>query len=447
MKRMVVVGAGLVGALFSVLLARRGYGVDVYELRPDVRKSDFARDRSINLTLCDRGLKVLDSVGVGDAVRDISVPVYGRMMHDVNGDRTFQPYGNEQEAIYSISRNDLNKTLLDFAERQHEINFHFNEKCLAIDLNSPSIKLQNTQTGSITEVRAQRIFGSDGAHSAVRHRLQKTTRFNYAQQYWVQGYKELMVPAAVAGGWASEKNVLHIWPRGDYMLIGFPNFDGSFTCSLHIPFEGEPSYASLKTESDVLNFFAASFPDALPLMPNLLADFFTHPPNSMVTIKCSPWSFQDKVTLIGDAAHAIYPSYGQGANAGFEDCAVLSRCMELYGEDWTTIFAEYERERKPNTDAIADLCVEHFGELRDLVGTHSFLLRKKIERRINQRHPEKFKDLYSMITFTSLPYTEALRIDREQRVITDRLSAIEGIEEKLDSPEINSVIDGLMLTR
>jgi kynurenine 3-monooxygenase len=446
MERMVVVGGGLVGTLLSVVLAKRGYAVDVYDLRPDPRRAHLVSTRSINLTLCDRGFKALDWAGVGEAVRAVCVPAYGRMIHDVQGRRTFQPYGNRREAIYSVSRNDLNRTLLDFAERQHGINFNFNQKCLGLDPSTAAAQFRHAETGEVTEVRARVIFGADGAHSAVRYRLQRTDRFNYSQEYWRQGYKELLVRAS-AGGWAAEKNVLHIWPRGHFMLIGFPNLDGSLTCSLHIPFEGEPSYASLRSEADLLRFFGESFPDALPLMPNLVEDFLTHPPTSMVTIKCSPWSFEDKVLLVGDAAHAIFPSYGQGANAGFEDCQTLHRCMEEHGDDWRAVFADYEARRKPNTDAIADLCVEHFSELRDLVGSPSFLLRKEIERRINQLYPESFKDLYSMITFTCLPYTEALRIDREQRVITDRLMGVPGVEGKLNSPELTGLIHELMGAR
>lgn len=447
MQQIAIVGAGLIGPLLSVLLAKEGYAVSVYDQGPHGREATPAESRSINLTLCERGLRVLDNLGVGDAVRSLAVPAYGRLIHSVDGDLAYQPYGNNKEAIYSVSRRDLSIALLDFAQQNFGIEFHFNEKCTGVDLATATLETTNRKTGNVARHQTSRIFACDGAYSAVRLQLQKVNRFNYSQQYWEQGYKELSVPATATGDWVSEKNVLHIWPRGHYMLIGFPNLDGSFTCSLHIPFEGEISFDSIRTEADLFSLFESVFPDALPHMPKLGADFFANPPNSMVTIKCLPWAFQDKVVLIGDAAHAIYPSYGQGANAGFEDCAVIYECIQKYGENWKAIFNEYERRRKPNTDAIADLCVEHFIELRDLVADRRFLLKKEIERKINRMYPEEYKDLYSMITFTCMPYAEALRIDREQRAIVERVMNIEKIEDRLNSTEVERLIAELIQAR
>lgn len=445
-ESIVIIGGGLVGCVLAVCLAERGYGVDVYERSPDVRRSDLNAGKSINITLCDRGLKALDEVGAGDLARRIAVPAYGRLMHGVDGALAFQPYGNSGEAIHSVSRNELNRVLLDFAAGRPGIRFFFEQKCVGIDLAAKTVELKDLATGKTVRQRADRIIGADGAHSAVRLHLQRKSRFNYSQQYWQQGYKELVVPASSDAGWTAEKNVLHIWPRGDYMLIGFPNNDGSFTCALHLPFEGEPSFESLKTEADLLSFFKQTFPDVVGSMNNLVEDFFTHPPGFMVTVKCSPWSFGDAALLVGDAAHAIYPSYGQGANAGFEDCTTLARCLDESGGDWRATFEEYERRRRPNTDAIADLCVEHFVELRALVGDPRFLLRKKIERRINLLFPDEFKDLYSMITFTCLPYTEALRISRRQNLLTERLLAVEGIEGMLDDDKADRLIEEMMHT-
>ena len=443
-ERIVIVGAGLVGSVMAVCLADRGFAVDVYERSPDIRRSNLDAGKSINITLCERGLKALDAVGAGDALRRIAVPAYGRLIHAEDGELTFQPYGNNREAIYSVSRNELNRVLLGFAESRPGIRFFFEQKCIGIGLATNTVELKNTRTSEVSRQTAGRIIGADGAYSAVRTHLQRGRRFNYSQQFWHQGYKELVVPAQADAGWTSEKNVLHIWPRGDYMLIGFPNTDGSFTCALHLPFEGELSFASLKTEADLLSFFERSFPDVMTSMSNLVEDFFTHPPGLMVTIKCAPWSFEDKALLIGDAAHAIYPSYGQGANAGFEDCVTLAACVDRYGDDWKSIFREYEQRRKPNTDAIADLCIEHFDELRALVGERRFLLRKQIERRINQLFPDKFQDLYSMITFTCLPYTEALRISRQQNLLTERLLNAEGIEEKLHDHQADRLIQEII---
>lgn len=447
MADVIVVGAGLIGPVLSVFLRKEGHRVTVYERGPDGREAFRAAHRSINLTLCERGFRALDSIGAGDIVRSISVPAYGRLIHSVDGDLAYQPYGNNEEAIYSVSRRDLNAALLNFAQQNFDIDFRFNEKCTGVDLATATLETTNSLSGNVTRHKASSIFACDGAYSAVRSQLQRVNRFNYSQQYWEQGYKELSVPATATGGWVSEKNVLHLWPRGHHMLIGFPNLDGSFTCSWHIPFEGELSFESIKTEADLLKHFEMSFPDALPHMPNLVSDFFANPPNSMVTIKCFPWSFQDKVVLMGDAAHAIYPSYGQGANAGFEDCAVIYDCMRQYNGDRRAVFAEYERRRKPHTDAIANLCIEHFIELRDLVGDRNFLLKKEIERKINKLYPEKYKDLYSMITFACLPYADALRIDREQRAIVDQIMNTEKIEERLNSAEVERLIDDLMRPR
>jgi kynurenine 3-monooxygenase len=442
----IVVGSGLVGTLLSVFLARRGRGVRVFDRMPDIRKADLNSGRSINLTLCERGLRVLDSVGVGDAVRAVSVPVYGRLIHDPTGELTYQPYGNNGEAIYSISRGVLNKLLLDFAEEKFGVRFNFDEKCVAVDLGAPAVEMRNTRTGTTGRHAASLLFGADGAYSAVRMQMQRRMRLNYSQQYWHQGYKELAAPPSDKG-WAAEKNVIHIWPRHSYMLIGFPNTDGSFTCSLHIPFEGPLSFASIRAEDDLLRLFRDSLPDALPFLPRLAEDFFEHPANSMVTVKCSPWSYRDRVVLVGDAAHSIYPSYGQGANAGFEDCVALDECLSQGDENRAAAFGEYEARRRPNTDAIADLCVEHFVELRDLVGDPGFLLRKEVERKLNLRHPDKYRDLYSMITFTCMPYTEALRADREQRALVDRILGVEGIRHRLDSEEAARLFDELLTAR
>jgi kynurenine 3-monooxygenase len=440
MSKILITGGGLVGTLLAMYLSKRGNEVDVFERHPDLRQASIRSSSSINLTLCERGLKSLAGVGLGREIYDLAIPAYGRLIHSQEGELTYQPYGNNQEAIYSISRSDLNIALIDFAERHFDINFHFNKKCVGLNLNTLTAQFEDTMDKRVSSEQADIVFGADGAYSAIRFQLQKTNRFNFSQQYWEQGYKELKIPPTADGKWALEKNVLHIWPRGNYMLIGFPNRDGSFTCALHIPFEGELSYESIKTEADLRSFFEEAFPDVVERIPNLVEDFFSRTLNSMVTVRCNPWSFNDRVILIGDAAHAIYPSYGQGANAGFEDCATLDRCIEKYGQDWQAVFREYEKVRKPNTDAIADLCIEHFIEIRDLVGDPQFLLRKQIERKLNQLSPERYASLYSMITFTCLPYTEARRIDREQSVLVDKIMNIEGIEDKLDDPDIESLL-------
>lgn len=444
METTFVVGAGLVGSVWSIYLARMGYEVHLFDRFPDFRNAKAAAGRSINLTICERGFASLDRIGAGDLVRSISVPCYGRIVHGGDGTLEFQPYGNQREAIHSVSRNELNRALLSMALEQPSLRCHFEHKCLEVDLDGPTVTFRDLRSGEITHRKAHRLFGADGAHSAVRLRMQRATRFNIHQEYLDQGYKELNVPPASSGDWALEGNAIHIWPRGRYMLIGFPNVDRSFTFSLHLPYEGDPSFASIRTPEDLLALFHESFPDALHLIPNLVEDFFHRPKASMVTIRCFPWTYRDRVALVGDAAHAMVPSYGQGANSGFEDCSVLADCLAESGGDWRQAFSRYESLRKPNADAMGELALEHFHELRDFVGDPEFLLRKRIERRINELFPDRYLPLYSLISFTSVPYVEALRRDREQRGLVDRVMALPGIREILDTDEVRSAIEDLM---
>ncbi|MEA2695144.1 MAG: kynurenine 3-monooxygenase [Acidobacteriota bacterium] len=442
-ESILVVGAGLVGSLLSIYLAKLGHQVEMVDRNPDPRSPRAPSFRSINLTICERGFTALDRVGAGDLVRAISVPCYGRVIHSPAGEIEHQPYGNRREALYSVSRRDLNQVLLNMALAQPGVSCSFAEKCLEVDLTQPEVTFQSTLSGEISKRRPDRLFGADGAFSAVRQQLQRMPRFNYSQEYLDQAYKELHVPASPAGDWVIDGGAIHIWPRGHYMLIGFPNLDRSFTFSLHMPYTGEPSFASIRTREDLLALFRSAFPDALPLMPTLVEDFFGRPEAAMVTIRCLPWTFRDRVALIGDSAHAIVPSYGQGANSGFEDCSVLYDCLRASGT-WLAAFEEYEKQRLPNAEAIADLALEHFSELRDKVGDPEFLLRKEIERRINERYPDRYTPLYSLISFTNLPYAEAMRQDREQRSLVDRVLALPRIRERLESDEVWDLIDRLM---
>lgn len=444
METILVVGGGLVGSLLSIYLSRQGHEVHVFDRYPDFRQARGSSGRSINLTICERGFSALDRVGAGDLVRAIAVPCYGRVVHAADGTVEWQPYGNRREAIHSVSRGNLNRALLSLALEEPALTCHFEHKCLEVDLERPAATFQDLQTGAVAERRGDRLFGADGAHSAVRLRLQRSQRFDLVQQYLDQAYKELDVPPAAGGGWALEGNAIHIWPRGHYMLIGFPNVDHSFTLALHMPYQGEPSFASVRTPDDLLRLFERSFPDAIELMPGLVEQYFGRPEASMVTIRCAPWTYRDRVALIGDAAHAIVPSYGQGANSGFEDCSVLADCLAGAGGDWQAVFARYEALRKPNADAIADLALEHFHELRDLVGDPQFQLRKRVERRINELFPDLYTPLYALVSFTNVSYVEALQRDREQRELIDRVLALPGIHQRLDGEEIREVIGGLL---
>ena len=431
-----VVGGGLVGSLLAIFLARRGHSVAVYDRQPDPRvRRGSAHRPSINLTLCRRGLDALDRVGLKQAVLELTVPCYGRKIHGIDSSVTDQPYGVRGEAIYSISRVALNDLLVQRAMQEPGITFHFEQKLLQLELGDSTAVFENTASGAVSKVKAEQIFGADGAYSSVRMQLQKTELFNYSQAYLDQGYRELTIPTRPDGTPALAANALHVWPRGGYMLIAFPNRDGSFTSSLHIPWQGERSHESIRNEGQLLDFLREAFPDVVELLPKDAAkEFFARPANSMLTVRCEPWSYRDRVLLIGDAAHAILPYYGQGANAGFEDCAVLDTCVERNGSDWGAAFEQFERIRRPNMNAMAELCVQHFVELRDLVGDRRHLLRRRVERKLHALFPERYQPLYSMVTFSRRSYTEALRLEREQRVIIDRILTLEGIESRLDDP-------------
>jgi 2-polyprenyl-6-methoxyphenol hydroxylase-like FAD-dependent oxidoreductase len=443
MERILIVGGGLVGSVLGMHLARRGDQVEIYELRPDPRKASPNAGRSINLTLCERGLQALAGIGITEEIRALSIPVFGRIIHELEGSVAYQTYGNRGEALYSISRNVLNCAVLTFAEERFGIKIHFGQKCVEVDLARPAASFRDAETGQIVTREAERIFGADGAYSAVRLQMQKLIRFDYSQHYLEQEYKELTVPPARDGGWPFDENALHLWPRGHYMLIGFPNLDRSFTLSLHLPVDREPSFATIATADELCGLFRASFPDVLPLLETLMEEYFNRPAATMVTTRCFPWTHADRVALIGDAAHSIVPSYGQGANAGFEDCAVLLRCLEAEGGCWTAAFREYERQRKPDAEAVANLALEHFHELRDLVGDSRFRLRKALELRIAERHPDRYTPLYNLISFTSVPYAEACRIEARQRYVVDRLLDLEGSDRMLETGEIDRHIDAI----
>lgn len=432
--KIMILGAGLVGSLLSIYLSRRGYSVEIYERRADMRRSDIPAGRSINLALSDRGWKGLKGAGIEEEIRKVAIPMFGRVMHNIKGEITHQPYGEKDQAIYATSRGILNCVLMDEAEK-NGVKIHFNEKCTAVDYEKSTVFFENKK------VTNRVIIGADGAFSAARLQLQLSTdRFEYSQHYLEHGYKELVIPSGNNNSFMMEKNALHIWPRGGYMLIALPNLDGSFTCTLFFPFEGEDSFASIKTRDDCTGFFKKVFPDALPLMPSLADDFFNNPTGSLVTVKCFPWSYGDKMCLIGDAAHAIVPFYGQGMNCGFEDCTYLDGLLEKHGNDWNTIFSEFQRIRKPDVDAIAELAYLNFIEMRDLVGSSKFLLQKKIEARIHERHPSKWLPLYSQVTFSDTPYSIALQNGKKQNEIMKSVMSLKDIETRWDSDEVEKLI-------
>src|SRR5688572_2126220 len=416
-KTITIVGAGPVGSLLSLYLSKRGYKTSIYERRPDMRKEKITAGRSINLALSDRGIKALEEVGIMDDIRAIAVPMHGRFIHNADGKATDQPYGRAGQFINSVSRGELNKKLIDLAEKQG-VEIYFNHRCEKIDWKERKIFIE--LPGNKTRIFPfELLFGADGAYSAVRLQLQlQHDRFQYEQHYIDFGYKELTLPAGEDGKFKIEKNALHIWPRGNYMLIALPNLDGSFTCTLFFPFEGEPSFASLDTNAKLREFFINTFTDVVTKMPALEEDFFRNPVSSLVTVKCYPWIRGEEFALIGDAAHAIVPFFGQGMNCGFEDCYVLDGLMEKYNDDWKSILASYQESRKPDCDAIADMALNNFIEMRDKVADPKFLLQKKIEARLHEKYPDKWVPAYSQVTFSPhIRYSEALKSGNKQEAI------------------------------
>lgn len=438
MNNITLIGGGLSGSLMAVYLARRGFEVNLYERRPDMRNHRISAGRSINLALSNRGIRALERVGLDKEILKEAIPMYGRTMHPVQGDLNFQPYGKDGQAIYSVSRGLLNIRLLELADEYPNIHLHFEQKCVDVDLDTVSATFVGPD-GSQTVAKSDRIIGTDGAFAATRGRLQHADRFNYSQNYLDHGYKELRIPPGDKGSFLMHKESLHIWPRGHYMMIALPNPPGDFTCTLFFPFEGEESFASLQTEGQVLEFFRKRFPDAVPMMPTLVEDFFTNPTSSLVTVKCYPWVKEDKLALLGDAAHAIVPFFGQGMNASFEDCVVLDDCIEKHGNDWAATFAEYQKLRKVNADAIADLAVQNFIEMRDKVGDQQFLDLKKVERQLSEKYPELYQTQYELVTFSHVPYSHALAMgDVNDRILQKLLSqSIDLNNEKL----VRSIIE------
>jgi kynurenine 3-monooxygenase len=420
-KHIAIVGAGLVGSLLAIYLIKRGYKVSVFERRSDMRAGKGDVGRSINLALSTRGIRALEEVGLADQLKKVAIPMHGRMMHDVTGKLSFLRYGKEGQFINSISRSDLNIVLMNEAERLGAKIF-FDQRCTSVDFVNTTLTFSDSSTESF-----DLIVGADGAYSAIRWAMQMTDRFNFSQHYIEHGYKELHIPPS--HGVTLEKNALHIWPRESYMMIALPNQDGSFTCTLFFPFDGQPSFASLSSDSKIKTFFAETFGDAAPLLPGLLNDFKTNPTSSLITVKCFPW-VRNKTCLIGDAAHGIVPFYGQGMNAGFEDCRVLNGLLDKHEDQWENVLDEFQHVRKPDTDAIAQLALDNFIEMRDLVADADFLLRKKIEAKIHQLFPDKWVPLYSMVTFhDNIRYSDALKTGQQQKKIMDEVIKRPGIFE------------------
>ncbi|MCC6938452.1 MAG: FAD-dependent monooxygenase [Flavobacteriales bacterium] len=466
MKSITIVGGGLVGSLLAIFLAKRGHKVNVFERRADPRTTNVYAGRSINLVVSHRGWTALKAAGVNETVERIVVPVYARMMHDRDGQLTRVPYSIENRAIYSVSRGELNKVLLSEAEKLPNVHLHFHEQCVDVDLDNARCTFKNDITSATASIKADVVFGADGAPSAVRQAMARG-RFNFSQEFIEHDYKEVAFPANADGTPKMDPQCLHIWPRRYYMMMGLANQDGGFTGTLFMPHTASavtpqassrnagaakqpgpaypgshsgpgpavyPGFDTVRTVAEVTAFFQTHFADAMPIVPDLVDQYLRNPQSNLAIIRCGPWTHRDKVALIGDAAHAIVPFYGEGMNAGYEDCKVLNDLLNEHGDDnWAMVLDAYGKQRKPNGDAIADLSMRNFVEMRDLVADPRFILRKKIEGRLQAKHPDQWLPLYSQVKFTDTPYVDALREGQRHDRIMEQVLAMPGVEEKWES--------------
>lgn len=437
-KDVAIAGAGLVGTLLGIYLKKNNYNVTVFDRSEDIRKVKFS-GRSINLAMSTRGWHALDRVGIGDAVRKIAIPMDKRAIHLKDGSLTFQPYGINGEAIYSISRGGLNRLMVDLAE-EAGVTFKFNQKIWDVNLDTATLYIGENEHGPFAEKQFDMILAADGAFSRIRHRMQRQNRFNYSQYFLNIGYKELTIPPNKDGSHKIDPNSFHIWPRGEFMLIALSNDDGSFTCTLFMPFEGQYSFEEIDTEEKLELFFTEFFPDTKNLVADLKHDYFVNPTSSLVTMQCYPWTYKDKVALIGDAAHAIVPFYGQGMNAGFEDITALSDLLTQFPDDIKKVFSKYQEIRKPNADAIAELSYRNFIEMSAKTADADFLLQKKIEAWFTKLHPQKWLPLYDRVTFSLNPYEDALAIGDFQKTVMDEVMKLPDIHTNWQTKEVENYI-------
>lgn len=441
-EKVIIIGAGLSGSMLAIYLAKRGVGVDVYEARGDMRHETVAAGRSINLALSNRGIRALREVGLDEYMLAEAVPMYGRMVHSIDGSTKLLPYsGRTGEFINSISRSGLNIALINEAEKYPNVRFHFNERCVGFDCRSGEARLE-----SGLHVNADTIFGTDGAGSVMRNAMMRDVpRFDYSVHWLEHGYKELHIPPTDGGGFRIEKNALHIWARHSFMMIALPNFDGSFTVTMFLAHEGADSFDEIDSSNGLMAFFEKYFPDSIEHLPTLAEDYRANPIGNLATVKCSPWNVGGKSLLIGDAAHAVVPFYGQGMNASFEDCRILDEIIGEHGTDWETVFDEFVASRKRDADAIGDMAEENFYEMRDAVADPVFQRKRELETRLEHEFPDYFSK-YSMVTFRDdLPYSVAQKKGNAQDKFLMALCA--GIKDvdRVDIRGILSQIETLMV--
>jgi|TARA_B100000959_G_C14975465_1_gene621374 kynurenine 3-monooxygenase len=430
-----IVGAGLVGSLCAVYMTKRGYRVTIFERRKDLRSEIITAGKSINLALSERGWTALKKVGIDQQVMKIAIPMYKRIMHDMESNLSEQPYGNQGQAIYSVSRAQLNVLMMEIAEK-NGAKLHFNEQCVGANLEEAIATFENTKTATKQEISADLLIGADGSLSAVREQMVKKYQHDYEYNEIEHDYKELLIPAGKNCTHLLEKNALHIWPRGNFMLIALANLDGSFTCTLFAPKKGENSFEELNSKQEIKNYFTTIFPDFVSLVPNLYQQWNANPTSDLGIVKTFPWHVKDASIIIGDAAHATVPFYGQGMNAGFEDCRILDELLDKHKDNLDICFNEYSRVRKPNGDGVQDLSMQNFVVMRDKTADPKFLLQKKIEKKFANLYPDKWTPLYSMVSFTNIPYAEAWEIGMKQEKLMQNIMSTPNIEKIWESDEI-----------
>jgi kynurenine 3-monooxygenase len=441
-----IVGAGLVGSLLAIILARKGFSAEIYERRPDMRSHEISAGRSINLAISTRGIEALARLNIDKEILSHAIPMKGRMIHNQSGQDTFQPYGiDDSQFINSISRATLNKVLMNFAEETKQVKIHFNQKVEDIDFTNKTLRLFDEQSGEHKTIKTNIVIGTDGTASAIRQRMETLPGYSFDESALDYGYKELVIPPGKAGSFQLEKNALHIWPRKTFMLIALPNFEGSFTCTLFLPFEGPVSFAELPTANDVKCFFQDEFAHAMPLIENLEETFFANPTGRMVTVKGNKWYVDGSTLLMGDAAHGIVPFFGQGMNCGFEDCTqfsdLLNQSIPKTDGEWTQLFEEFTTLRRPNTDAIADMAVENFVEMRDKVADKDFLMRKGLEKILEKKFPGHYRSRYSLVTFSNLPYRLAYDVGIADEKILKQLCQNLVDPDDVDLEQAHSLIE------
>jgi kynurenine 3-monooxygenase len=421
-EKITLIGAGLSGPLMATYLAKQGYSVDIYERRSDMRKTTQSAGRSINLAVSIRGINALKEVGIYDKIKPITLPMKGRMIHDLDGTTHLQPYGQrEYEVIHSVSRAQLNMDLMTLAEETGKVKIHFEKKLESVDLDNNELVFGGES------VSFQKVIGCDGSSSALRRAIVKKTQAKFSKKPLGHGYKELVIPPSDSNEFLIEPNALHIWPRGEFMLIALPNMDKTFTCTLFFPMEGPVSFETVESEKDIIQLFETYFPDVLDLMPTLVEDFQNNPTGNLATVYCNPWHSEDKACLLGDAAHAVVPFFGQGMNASFQDCSVLNSLLEKHDGIWGKTFDEFSSTHVSNGHAIADMAIENYIEMRDSVNDPTYKKRRQLEFELEQQFPNQFIPRYSMVSFHQIPYSEVynrgeIQFDLMNKFFDDKLS-------------------------